>query len=304
LIISETGLKALELLQSVKEVLQAAHLDAPQRDGELIVSHYIGTDRVHLFRDNPDISGQTLAEINECVERRKKREPLHYILGFSNFCGLKIHVGQGVLVPRPETELMVEEAVRIVRNAGKGTGTEKKQSNLKILDLCTGSGCIGLALAKEFPDAEVYGTDTSDAAVDYAEENARINAVRNIAFLRGSLFDPIKKRFASQNSRFTADLIISNPPYIKRADMKKLQPEIRDWEPREALDGGEDGLDYYRIIIPNAKEYLKIDGYLILELGVGQAGNVTDMAADAGFHQIALKKDYAGIERILILRTE
>ena len=165
-----------------------------------------------------------------------------------------------------------------------------------ILDLCTGSGCIALALAKAFPDARVYGTDMSADALGYAKENAGLNNIKNIIFLKGDLFKPVK------DMQF--DMIVSNPPYIRKDDMKLLQPEIRDWEPVAALDGGEDGLDYYRKIISGAGDYLKENGFLMLEIGMGQSDPIRKMAEDEGFANIQILKDYAGIDRIVKAQKE
>ncbi|MBM4146340.1 MAG: peptide chain release factor N(5)-glutamine methyltransferase [Nitrospira sp.] len=287
-------MRARETLQSARELLEMSGLNDADREAEFIVSHCLGIDRLHLYKEDPDIPEKILLQIYEYLRRRAAREPLQYILGYAEFHGLKIKAGPGVLIPRPETELMVEEALRILRNIGKGKGTEKKSDNTKILDLCTGSGCIALALAGEFPDAEVYGTDTSKVAIRYAEENVDRNRIKNVTFLKGNLFDPLK----NLDNKF--DVIISNPPYIRRADMINLQPEIKDWEPVEALNGGEDGLDYYRIIIPESKNYLKEHGYLVLEIGIGQSDEVKWMAEEAGFQDIIAIRDYSGIERILI----
>ena len=281
-------MRALETLQSARELLEISGLNDADREAELIVSHCLGIDRLHLYKENPDIPENILLQIYEYLRRRAAREPLQYILGYTEFHGLKIKVGPGVLIPRPETELLVEEAVKTVHTS--------HFTSLRILDLCTGSGCIALALAREFPDSEIYGTDTSEVAIRYAEENVDRNRIKNVTFLKGNLFDPLK------NSDNKFDVIISNPPYIRRADMENLQPEIKDWEPGEALDGGEDGLDYYKMIIPESKNYLKENGYLVLEIGIGQSDEVKWMAEETGFKDIIVIRDYSGIERILIAK--
>lgn len=285
-------MRAFETLQSARELLKMSGLNDADREAELIVSHCLGIDRLHLYKEDPDIPEKILLQIYEYLRRRTAREPLQYILGYTEFHGLKIKVGPGVLIPRPETELLVEEAIKTVHTS--------HFTSLRILDLCTGSGCIALALAIEFPDAKVYGTDTSEVAIRYAEENARINDINNVEFLRGSLFEPFGKLTAPGQSSFKAGLIISNPPYIKRDEIGNLQPEITDWEPGEALDGGEDGLNYYKMLIPEARNYLKENGYLVLEIGIGQSDEVKWMAEEAGFQDIIVIRDYSGIERILI----
>jgi release factor glutamine methyltransferase len=288
-------MRALDKLREAKELLEQYGIEDANREAEIIITHCLGIDRTVLYRDNIEISKEELEKIDEFLKMRSKREPLQYILGYVDFYGLKIKVGKGVLIPRPETEILAEVAIETVKR--------EALSVMRILDLCTGSGCLALALAKEFPAAKVYGTDISKIAIQYAEENARINRIGNVTFLEGSLFEPIKKLPTVDCPLFTFDLIVSNPPYIKRGDIKNLQLEIKDWEPVEALDGGENGLDYYRAIIPEAKGYLKREGFLIFEIGAGQSEEVRKIAKDAGFGNISLIKDYAGIERIFVARA-
>jgi release factor glutamine methyltransferase len=287
-------MRGLDIVKNVRELIEKAGIENAQREAELIVSHAIGTDRTALFKDSQLIPEHIVLKIDEIVRRRVTREPLQYIFGFVDFLELKIMVGRGVLIPRPETELLAEEAIRAISN---------KNAKLNILDLCTGSGCLALALARAFPDAMVYGTDSEEAAISYAEANAKTNNIENVLFLKGSLFEPVENRIAVADERPVFDLIVSNPPYIRRDDLKKLQPEIKDWEPMPALDGGEDGLDFYRAIIPGARTYLAADGVLLFELGIHQAAAVKKMADDAGFHDISVRKDYAGIERIFMARA-
>jgi release factor glutamine methyltransferase len=288
-------MKALDKLREAKELLEQYGIEDANREAEIIITHCLGIDRTVLYRDNIEISKEELERIDEFLKRRSKREPLQYILGYVDFYGLKIKVGKGVLIPRPETEILTEITIETVKR--------EALSVMRILDLCTGSGCLAIALAKEFPAAKVYGTDISKVAIQYAEENARTNRIGNVTFLEGSLFEPIKKLPAVDCPLFAFDLIVSNPPYIKRDDIKNLQLEIKDWEPVEALDGGEDGLDYYRAIIQEAKGYLKREGFLIFEIGAGQSEEVRKIAKDAGFADTSLIKDYAGIERIFVARA-
>jgi len=267
----------------------------------------MGMERVAFYRDNPALSEVQWKAVKSVLERRNKREPLQYIIGHVDFCGLKIKVGPGVLIPRPETELVVEEMIRtangrqstvcspsspeerIVSDPGLSTGGGR----LKILDLCTGSGCLALAFARQFRNAEVLATDLSEKTLAYAAENAEINAVKNVTFLKGDLYEPVK------GNRF--EIIVSNPPYIKRGDISGLSPEIREWEPVEALDGGEDGLEFYRRILSCSAEYLADQGEVIFELGDGEVRDVIKIAEKSGLRPVSIVKDFSGIDRVLRL---
>jgi release factor glutamine methyltransferase len=291
-------MKALEKLGSSAAMLESFDIEDARREAELILSYCLKKDRAAIYRDNPLLSEGILGDIDKIIERRKGREPLQYIFGETDFFGLKIRLGPGVLVPRPETELLVEEAVKIISNV------EFNNSKMSFLDLCTGSGAIAIALARSFPDSEVFGTEISEIAIKYAVENAEINGIKNVTFLQGSLFEPVQKLRLDYGSRPAFDLITANPPYVRSSDMGGLQPEIRDWEPAGALDGGKDGLDYYRAIIPEAGNYLKENGALLFEVGAGQADAVKKVASDAGYHGISVIRDCAGIERIVIMARE
>jgi release factor glutamine methyltransferase len=308
-------MKALDKLKEATRFLEESGIEDADREAETIIVHCLETDRTALLRDNPLITKNVIGKIDESLKRRSKREPLQYIVGYVDFLGMKIKVGKGVLIPRPETELLVEEAIKTVKREALGVMCKPKtaeqisnsslithHSPLFILDLCTGSGCLALALAKEFPDAKVYGTDISEVAIGYAEKNAEINGIKNVTFLKGSLFEPLRELFTLYHLLSTFDLIVSNPPYIKKADIRTLQPEIKNWEPVEALNGGEDGLHYYRAIIPESRNYLKDGGCIMLELGINEGDAVRELAKHAGFKDISFRKDYAGIERIIIAK--
>ena len=300
-------MKALDKLKEATKFLEESGIQDAAREAGTILVHCLGTDRTTFFRDDPIIPDSVLGRIDAFLDRRSKREPLQYILGYVDFLGIKIKVGKGVLIPRPETELLAEEAVKVIRsqklNPHAPPFAKGGNGRVTILDLCTGSGCLALALAKEFPHAQIYGTDVSEVAIIYAKENAEINGIKNVTFLKGSLFEPLRELFTVHHSLFTFDLIVSNPPYIRRDDIRNLQQEIKDWEPVEALDGGDDGLNFYRSIIPESRHYLKESGCLMLELGLGQADAVRRIAENAGFTDISFKKDYAGIVRIFIVRN-
>jgi len=313
-------MRLLDAVRDASESLEKAGINDHLADAEILSYHTAGIERLAAFLENPEIDKQTLSRIRRLTARRAKGEPVQYITGEVEFCGLRIAVGKGVLIPRPETELLVEEAIKTVR--GKGSGVRGKEpdtdgslksaglstssllsphsslfskiphSSLSFLDLCTGSGCIALALAREFPEAEVTGTDISSKALGFAGKNAPANNIANVTFIKGSLFSPLKK-----GTSF--DLIVSNPPYIRRNEISGLQAEVRDWEPTGALDGGPDGLDFYREILSKAGVFLKPGGSIIFELGYDQEDQVKDLALANGFVNIEIVNDFAGIGRIL-----
>ena len=288
-------MRLLESVRTSSEYLEKAGIDDPFVNAELLVFHAAGMDRLAAYIENPEVGRDLSRKINLLLRRRAKGEPLQYIIGHVDFLGLKIKVGKGVLIPRPETELLAQEAVLEINSREPKAGGRKKsgiEDHARVLDLCTGSGCIALALAKEFPNALVYGSDISKTAIRYAKMNAEANGIGNTTFLAGALFGPVKKTVPF-------DIIISNPPYIKTSDISGLQREIRDWEPAGALDGGESGLDFYVKIFAEAGAHLREAGIILLELGYGQAKAVTKIATKSGFSNITVKKDYAGIGRIL-----
>lgn len=276
--------RALDLMGLVSRTLAAHGVPDPERDAAVLVSEALAVDTVAIYRDNPAATRRARARLEEAVLRRCGREPLQYITGRVEFFGLRIGVGPGVLIPRPETELLVEEALR--RLPGKG--------RLEVLDLCTGSGCLALALARNLPSARITGTDISAEAIRYARENARANGVKNATFLEGRLFEPVGDALF--------DAIVSNPPYVESGQMQGLAPEVKDWEPRAALDGGADGLDFFRLILPGAAARLRPGGLLIMEMGQGQAARVSALAEHSGLRVLAVLKDLAGIDRALTAR--
>ncbi len=296
-------MKALERLREISNSLAPFGIEDADKEAEIIITQGLRSDLADILRDNPELTDDQTLMLEGMVSRREKREPLQYIIGYCDFLGLKILVGRGILIPRPETELMAEYAIKTVGSQRSAVSFQKKSeirnpkseitnSRLQILDLCTGSGCLALALARAFPEALVSGVDISETAINYAVRNADVNRIKNVSFLKGHLFEPV-----SRSHKF--DLIISNPPYIKKDDIKELQPEIKDWEPIDALDGGSDGLDYYREIIPSAGKFLHDNGILMLEMGAGYSGDISRMMEDAGYAEIEIRRDYAGIERII-----
>jgi release factor glutamine methyltransferase len=269
----------LNVLEWTKGYLAEKGVDNARLEAEWLLCAITGLDRMGLYLnfDKP-LMDTELAAYRGLVTRRAKREPLQYILGTQEFMGLEFEVAPGVLIPRYDTEVLVEAALKCAGDAKK------------VLDIGLGSGCIAIALAKKLTEAEVWGVEQSRQALDLSRRNAERNGAA-IKIAEGSLFAPVS------GGQF--DLIVSNPPYIPSADINTLQPEVRDYEPREALDGGEDGLDFYRQIVPLASDYLNPGGWLLVEIGIGQSASVRGMFAESGFSDLFVTKDAASIERVV-----
>ena len=267
------------VLDWTKSYLAEKGVENARLETEWLLSAALGRDRVGLYvsLDQP-LNPDELAVCREFVTRRAKREPLQYILGTQEFYGLDFVVTPAVLIPRHDTEVIVEESVLRVPGARA------------VLDIGVGSGCIAVALAKNLPDAQVCGVEQSPEALSLAQKNAERHGVR-VTLFEGSLFEP----FVGQHF----DLIVSNPPYIPTADLDTLQPEVREFEPLQALDGGPDGLHFYRLIVPAAPEHLVPGGWLLREIGIGQADAVLGMRERAGFGESFTAKDPNGIERVV-----
>ncbi len=247
-----------------------------ESDAEWIYSLVLGVKRSELTSGRV-INMEESKRISEIVEKRLTGRPLWYIVGDTEFYNCKIKVDERALIPRPETELLAEAACKTVEDGDK------------VLDLCTGSGCIAVAIAKNCAGRRVSVTaaDLSDAAIMLAEENAKLNDV-NINFVQSDLFGGVRGRF---------NLIVCNPPYIKSADIPKLQKEVREYEPRIALDGGDDGLDFYRRLAKEVRSYLAKDGMLLLECGEGQAEEILKLFGRRDYAMVL--KDLSGVDRFL-----
>lgn len=255
----------------------------PRLETEWILAEALGVDRVGLYLnfDKP-LNDAERSAIREMVSRRARREPLQYILGSQEFAGLDFTVTPAVLIPRYDTELLLEEA------ASRLVGIER------VLEIGTGSGCLAISLASRFPGLSVTATDISSAALSVARENARRHAV-TVRFLEGDLFSPVG------GERFS--LILSNPPYIPTSDIPTLEPEVREYEPLTALDGGVDGLSCYRRLIPGALTHLTPGGWLLVEIGIGEGEGVRELFASSRFCDIVTAVDTAGRERVVIGRA-
>jgi len=262
------------------------HPDRARRDAELLLLHVLRIERAALLvRWKEVLDEAESAQFLELIARRQAGEPIQYILGETEFYGLPIHVTPDVLIPRPETEHLVEKVIELAANF----------VSPRIVDVGTGSGSIAISLASHLPNARLTATDLSAPALDLAQRNAQRNRVANrIRFLRGNLLAPVADELF--------DLIVSNPPYVPTLDRDSLAVEVRDHEPSLALFAGPDGLEVYRALIPQAFAALIPGGYVALEIGHGQAELVRARLAAAGFIAIEFIPDLQGIPRVAVAR--
>jgi release factor glutamine methyltransferase len=262
----------------------ARGFDCPGLDAELLLSHALGVDRIRLIVDsNTVLEAEQLQGIRELIQRRRTGEPIAYILGRREFYGLEFRVDPRVLIPRPDTETLVGVALK---------RTETHSLYGKALDLCTGSGCVAIAISKARTTWQLLATDASQDALAVARNNAeRLGALHNLTLRHSDLFDQIEAT--------ALDLITCNPPYIPAAEIAGLAPDIRNFEPRLALDGGDDGLQIIRRIVTHAKPFLSPGGVLAMEVGAGQASAVSALFEAAQYSEIERQRDYGGHERVV-----
>jgi len=298
----------LEAIQKSTEFLTKKGVDSPRLQTELLLAHLLKMPRMKLYLNFE--RGLTTTEtdtLRELIKRRSQREPLQHITGSTSFCGYEITVNRHVLVPRPETELLAELGWQFLSTLNSQPSTA--------LDFCTGSGCIAVALAAKCPNARIVATDISTDALALARENATRNkVVERVEFLEGDGFaalNVVEERGrpareldadmrASRPRSF--DLILSNPPYIPSSEIATLQPEVRDFDPRLALDGGKDGLEFYRLIASQAMACLKPGGKIMVEFGDGQADAIRKIFETEKWIVEAVKEDYSQRARIIIAR--
>jgi len=268
---------------------RARGITSPRLEAELLLSHVLGTDRIHVIADaDRSLSASELESFREAIKRRRKGEPVAYIRGQKEFYGRVFRVDRRVLVPRPDTETLIDVALGRTRHCSLGART---------LDVCTGSGCVAITLARERPTSTLCATDISADAIAVARDNAlRLGAAHQIRWLVGDLCDPL----SPGHDRY--DLVVANPPYIPERDYESLPPDIKEFEPRVALLAGEDGLSVIRRLVAEAPRYMLSGGVIALEVGAGQAAAVSALLGDAGFCDVAVAKGYGGHERVVSAR--
>lgn len=258
--------------------LKEAEIGEAQLDARLLLEEVCGTDHNTLLcHGDREVSEAEEEQYRRALEQRAVHVPLQHLLGYQDFMGLRFQVNEHVLIPRQDTEILVEEAMRYLHDG------------MRILDLCTGSGCILLSLLHYSNDCEGTGVDISKEALQVAALNAELLGIK-ADFLKSDLYEKVTGKF---------DLLVSNPPYIERKVIPTLMEEVREYDPYIALDGGEDGLDFYRRIIGGAQDYLKRGGQILMEIGSGQAKAVSELLREAGFKEIDVCRDFAGLDRVV-----
>jgi release factor glutamine methyltransferase len=283
----------LETIQRSAQFLQSKGIESSRLHSELLVAHALGLPRLRLYLDfERQLTGEELGRIRAFIVRRSHREPLQHIVGAVSFCGLELAVSPAVLIPRPETELLAEYAWQYLNQRSK-----EGAPHLTALDFGTGSGCLAIAIASQCPMVEVCALDVSKAALEVAQANAARQGIKTMHFILGDGFTAIPKD-ASAGNPF--DLIVSNPPYIPTAEIPHLEPEVRDFDPRGALDGGGDGLDYMRRLAREAGGYLRKPGRLMVEFGDGQETSMRGIFEPSGWRLEAVVKDLNGTPRFAV----
>jgi release factor glutamine methyltransferase len=277
----------------------------PRLEAEILLAHILGIERIDLYMKYDQAVGEAeRTAFRELVRRRSEREPTRYLVGTNEFMSLAFKVTSATLIPRPETEMLVEETMRLAgikrRPAGAAPG-ESPVTTATVIELCTGCGCVAVSLAAYMPGGRVTATDISPAALEVARTNAEAHGVADrVAFLEGDLFAPLDAADVQP-----ADFLLANPPYVSEADWAGLEPEIRDHEPRQALVAGPTGTEVVERILKGAPAYLKPGGTMLVEIGAEQGPAVAAAAAATrGLTDVRILKDYAGLDRILMARRE
>ena len=276
-----------EILKKEINNLKQNNIENSTLKAKILLANILNVKKEYLLiHSEEQVKQEDKIKYENCIKELIKGKPLQYITNKQEFMGLNFYVDENVLIPQPDTEILVEKAIEIA---------ETTQKN-KILDMCTGSGCIAISLAKKINNAQIIAVDISNNALNVANKNAINNNVENkIKFINSDMFNNIEEKF---------DIIVSNPPYIETETINKLEIEVQN-EPHLALDGGIDGLKFYKIIANNAFEYLNENGYLLLEIGYNQQESVTQLLQDTGkYKNIETIKDLGGNYRVVIARKE
>lgn len=270
---------------TIKQALNLARQNLDSIDAKVLLKFILKKDNTYIIANaNKEMSRDEENELQESIQKIKDGFPLQYITHNQEFMGINFEVNQNVLIPQPDTEILVENTIRLVLENESLENQENSKKTTQILDLCTGSGAIAISLKKYLPDVKIFASDISEKALEVARKNAKNNNVE-IEFIKSDMFENIHEKF---------DIIVSNPPYIKSEEIEKLSKEVQN-EPKVALDGGKDGLKFYKIISREIKNYLKENGTLLMEIGYDEANEVMKL-----FENSTCIKDYANNDRVIV----
>lgn len=279
-----------ELLKIGMTLIEGKEYTDPILESILVLSRLLDVDKSYVYVHLDDEVGEDIEHRFICImKKRKEGYPLQYIFKEREFMGLDFYVEEGVLIPRPETELMVEYIIEYIDK-------NYKDQNIKVLDIGSGSGAISISIGKYCPNTRVYGVDIGDVPIKVSNINRDNYGLSNVSFHKGNIFEPLEKLDIDDEFQ----IIASNPPYIRSRDIETLQVDVREFEPRLALDGGADGLIFYREISSKGKRYLKHGGMLIYEIGYDQGNDIREILLEQGFSNISILKDFQGHDRVII----
>ena len=270
---------------TIKQALNLARQNLDSIDAKVLLKFILKKDNTYIIANaNKEMSRDEENKLQESIQKIKDGFPLQYITHNQEFMGINFEVNQNVLIPQPDTEILVENTIGLVLGNKSLENQENSKKTTRILDLCTGSGAIAISLKKYLPDVKIFASDISEKALEVAKKNAKNNNVE-IEFIKSDMFENIHEKF---------DIIVSNPPYIKSEEIEKLSKEVQN-EPKLALDGGKDGLKFYKIISKEIKNYLKENGTLLMEIGYDEANEVMKL-----FENSTCIKDYANNDRVIV----
>lgn len=269
------------ILKGIKSLSDREYTN-PIFEARYILSKILEVDVSYIIAyPEKEVNQNNIEKYEKILEKRKKGEPLQYIFQECEFMGIKIFLKKGVLIPRPDTEISVEKIIDI----------SKEKESIKILEIGSGSGAVSLSLAKNLENSKIDAVDISEIALEVTKENVKRNKLNNINVFYSNLFSNVNEKY---------DIIYSNPPYIPTRDIDELQVEVKSYEPMLALDGGNDGLDFYRLIIKEAMNFLEKEGYLIFEIGYNQGKDVSDLLSEQGYEVLEVVKDLSGKDRVVV----
>ena len=270
---------------TIKQALNLARQNLDSIDAKVLLKFILKKDNTYIIANaNKEMSRDEENKLQESIQKIKDGFPLQYITHNQEFMGINFEINQNVLIPQPDTEILVENTIGLVLGNKSLENKEDSKKTMQILDLCTGSGAIAVSLKKYLPDVKIFASDISEKALEVAKKNAKNNNVE-IEFIKSDMFENIHEKF---------DIIVSNPPYIKSEEIEKLSKEVQN-EPKVALDGGKDGLKFYKIISREIKNYLKENGTLLMEIGYDEANEVMKL-----FENSTCIKDYANNDRVIV----